>query len=107
MKFLLAIFLFFTTTFAWAEGSETPPHGPLPHLVVVGKILEIQSISHFSYLRLKTQKQGEIWAVVLKAPLKKGETVTISHAKVLRNFHSDLLKRSFDRIVLGALTSAH
>ena len=104
MKLLLAICMIITASFAWAGGNSTPAE-PAPHLVVVGKVLEINNTGHFSYLRLDT-KSGETWAAVLKAPIKKGDTVTISNARVFKNFRSSLLKRTFKSLVLGALTSA-
>ena len=55
-------------------------------------------------MRLKTA-DGETWAAVLKAPVKKGDEVTVVNAAPMDGFESKTLKRTFDRIVFGNLAA--
>jgi len=70
-----------------------------------GEVLEVKEVDPYTYLRLKTA-EGEIWAAVTRAPVKKGATVTIENAIVMNQFESKALKRKFDRIVFGSLGGA-
>jgi len=70
--------------------------------VVKGEVLEVKDVDAYTYLRLKT-KEGEVWAAVNKAPVKKGAEVTVENAAVMTNFTSKTLNRTFDRIVFGTL----
>jgi len=67
-----------------------------------GEVLEAKDVEIYTYLRLKT-KDGEVWAAVNKAPVKKGAQVTIENAMEMRNFESKGLKKTFDRIIFGTL----
>jgi hypothetical protein len=49
---------------------------------------------------------GETWAAVLKAPVKKGDDVTVVNAAPMDGFESRTLNRKFDRIVFGSLAGA-
>ncbi len=103
MKFLLAICMILGTSLAWAAGDNMPPASGA--VVVKGKVLEVKSVDHFTYLHLAT-KDGEEWAAVLEAPVKKGDTVTVQNAIVMQNFYSKSLKRNFKKILLGTLAGA-
>jgi len=70
-----------------------------------GEVLEVRDVAPYTYLRLKTA-QGETWAAVTQAPVKKGEKVTIANPSVMENFHSKTLDKTFDRIVFGTLSGA-
>ena len=70
-----------------------------------GEVLEVKDVDAYTYLRLKT-KDGEIWAAVNKAPVKKGAEVTIEDPAVMTNFTSKTLNKTFDRIVFGRLGGA-
>src|SRR3990167_2815676 len=63
---------------------------------VKGQVLEVVDVESYSYLRLKT-KDGETWAAVAKAPVKKGAEVTIENAMIMNNFESKSLKRTFQK----------
>ncbi|MGE5094828.1 MAG: nucleotide-binding protein [Betaproteobacteria bacterium] len=67
-----------------------------------GEVLEVQNVEGYTYVRAKT-KEGEIWAAVPSAPLKKGQQVTFHEPMVMTNFESKALKRKFDRIVFATL----
>ena len=102
MKTPLAILMVLAFAFAWAGES---PSLSLPAAVVKGEVLEVKDVESYTYLRLKT-KDGEIWAAVGKAPVKKGAEVTIENAMVMSNFESKSLKRTFQTIVFGNLAGA-
>jgi hypothetical protein len=87
-----------------ASAADAPPSGAVPS-TVKGTVLEVKDVESYSYLRLKTQ-DGETWAAVARAPLKKGAQVTIENATVMTNFESKSLKRTFPTIVFGNLAGA-
>jgi hypothetical protein len=107
MKALLAICMILTSTSIWA--SETPaaipPAATAPTITVTGKVLEVKNVEGYTYLRLNT-KDGEVWAAVIKAPIKKGSTVTVENASVMNNFESKILKKTFATILFGSLGGA-
>ena len=70
-----------------------------------GAFLEVRDVESYTYLRLKT-KDGEAWAAVPTAAVKKGAQVAIGNAMVMQDFESKSLKRKFDRIVFGTLGEA-
>ena len=70
-----------------------------------GVVLETKDADPYTYLRLQT-KSGETWAAVMKAPVKKGEQVTIMEPMTMANFESKALKMKFDSIVFGTLAGA-
>lgn len=93
MKFLLALCLFLAAPLALAgEPSST----------LQGEVLEVKNAAGYTYLRLKT-KQGETWAAVNRAQAGKGDQVTIQGAMVMEDFESKSLKKTFPKIVFGAL----
>jgi hypothetical protein len=67
-----------------------------------GEVLEVRDAAPYTYLRLKTA-EGETWAAVTAAPVKKGEKVTIQNPAVMQNFESKSLNKTFDKIVFGSL----
>jgi len=70
---------------------------------LTGEVLEVRDVAPYTYLRLKTP-QGETWAAVTQAPVKKGAQVSIANPSVMENFHSKTLDKTFDRIVFGTLS---
>lgn len=91
MKYLLAALVLLAANLAWAQNNT-----------VKGTVLEIQEVESYTYLRLKT-KDGETWAAVGKAPVKKGAEVTIENVAVMNNFESKALKKTFPTILFGTL----
>lgn len=67
-----------------------------------GEVLEVRDVEGYTYLRLKT-KEGETWAAVKTAAVKKGAQVTLGDMMVMENFESRSLKKKFDRIVFASL----
>ncbi|SRR6266581_3722921 len=100
MKAILAICISVAVTFVWA--GETPAPVPPGTTVVKGEVLEIKDVESYTYLRLKT-KDGETWAAVDKAPVKKGAVVTIENVLVMDNFESKALHKTFPTILFGTL----
>jgi len=82
---------------AAAQPAAAPP--------LSGKVLETKDAEPYTYLRLQTSK-GEVWAAVMKTPVKPGAQVTVQNPMVMTNFHSNTLNRTFDRIVFGTLAGA-
>jgi hypothetical protein len=87
----------------WA--ADAPVAAPASSNVVSGVILEVKDVDSYTYVRLKT-KEGETWAAVGKAPLKKGATIAIEDAMVMKNFESKSLKKTFPTIIFGTLAGS-
>ena len=97
IKTLLAITLVAVSTFAGAVENAAAS--------VKGEVLEVRDVESYTYLRLKTQ-EGETWAAVAKAPVKKGSEVTLENVMVMDNFVSKTLKKTFKTILFGSLAGA-
>ena len=98
MRLLLAVMTALLVNIGWAAGETPAAQGQ----TVKGEVLEAKEVDAYTYLRLKT-KEGELWAAVNKAPVRKGAQVTVENATVMSNFKSKALGKSFDRIVFGTL----
>jgi hypothetical protein len=101
MRALLSIGLLLVTCFAFA--GEMPSGESAG--VVSGVVLEVKEEGGFAYLRLRTA-EGEMWAAVLSAPVKKGAAVTIENAILMKNFASKGLHKTFPSIIFGTLRGA-
>ena len=102
-KTLLACCMMIVTSLAWAQ--DKLPGNPAVVPSTKGEVLEVTDVDNFTYLLLKTPN-GETWAAVRKAPVKKGDTVTVENATVMTNFESKTLKKSFPTILFGSLAGA-
>lgn len=102
MKALLAICMFVTSTFVMAAETPASTQPEAPDVSVQGKVLEVKNVDSYTYLRLQTQN-GELWAAVMTAKVKKGSTVNITHGVVMSNFQSKSLKKTFPQILFGTL----
>jgi hypothetical protein len=100
MKALLSIFLVVAATLAWAA-EKSAPISPVT-TIVKGEVLEVKDVESYTYLRLMT-KDGEAWAAVSRASVKKGDKVMVENVTVMNNFESKSLKRTFPTIVFGSL----
>ena len=98
MKLLFAVFMLLCANAGWSADQPASP----PAEVLKGEVLEVKDVESYTYLRLKTA-DGETWAAVGKAPLKKGAKVTIENVMVMTNFESKALKKTFPKIVFGTL----
>lgn len=101
MKFFFAVFMLLCASASWSADQPTPS----PAAVLKGEVLEVKDVDTYTYLRLKTA-DGETWAAVGRAPLKKGAKVTIEDVMVMNNFESKALKKTFPKIVFGTLAGA-
>lgn len=101
MKLLFAVMVMLCSSIGWSAEQVAPA----PVTVLKGEVLEVKDVESYSYLRLKTT-DGETWAAVGKAPLKKGAKVTIENVMVMTNFESKALKKTFPKIVFGTLAGA-
>ncbi|MCX7149664.1 MAG: hypothetical protein NTY05_09700 [Rhodocyclales bacterium] len=101
MKLLFAVFMLLCASAGWSADQPAPPAAA----VLKGEVLEARDVESYTYLRLKTA-DGETWAAVGKAPLKKGAKVTIENTMVMTNFESKALKKTFPKIVFGTLAGA-
>ncbi|HKO52763.1 MAG TPA: hypothetical protein VJV79_33880 [Polyangiaceae bacterium] len=70
-----------------------------------GSVLETMAASQYTYLRLATSN-GEIWAAVPSTTIAVGAQVTVSNATKMTAFKSATLKRTFDVIYFGTLSTA-
>jgi len=100
MKALLAFCMIVAASFVSA--AEKPAQSAPAASVVKGEVLEVKDVESYTYLRLKT-KDGETWAAVSRAPVKKGADVTIENVMVMNNFESKTLKKTFPTILFGTL----
>ena len=108
MKQAIALLLTFSALVALpvrAVHASTPPAPASAGMVVSGDVLETKDVDSYTYVRLKTA-QGETWAAIPTATLKKGQTIRIDNAMVMNNFESKSLKRTFPSIVFGSLAGA-
>lgn len=106
MKHFFAISLIAAASFTSSAWAAQPPAAKPPVAgVVSGEVLEIKDVDSYTYLRLKT-KDGETWAAVSTAAVKKGAMVTIENPVVMNNFESKTLKKTFPSIVFGSLGGA-
>jgi hypothetical protein len=102
MKALLAICMILTASLAWA--ADNTASTPREITTVKGKVLEVIDVESYTYLLLKTQ-DGDTWAAVSKASVKKGASVSIENVTVMNNFESKTLKKTFPTILFGNLAS--
>ncbi|WP_296490581.1 OB-fold nucleic acid binding domain-containing protein [Rhodoferax sp.] len=91
------------TASAWAAGPMSTK--PLAKGTVSGEVLEVKDVEIYTYMRLKT-KDGETWAAVSTAAVKKGAMVTIENPMVMSDFESKSLKKTFPTIIFGTLAGA-
>ena len=82
--------------------APAPPPAAAPQLSVTGKVLETMDSGGYTYMKLAAG-DGETWAAVNAAKVKKGQTVTVVNAMAMDGFESKTLHRKFDRIVFGSL----
>lgn len=103
MKSLAAAFA--ATALLSLAAAAQPGGAPAPGPTLKGEVLEVQNVQGYTYLRLKT-REGETWASVPTANVKKGEQVTLTDTMVMKDFQSKALNRKFDRLVFGTIEGA-
>jgi len=95
---LLLSSLMLASTLTFAAASSAPN-------TLTGVVLESQDVEIYTYLRIKTA-QGESWAAVNRATVKKGSTVTLENVNMMQNFESKTLKKTFPVIYFGSLAGS-
>lgn len=73
------------------------PAAPPSQGKLTGKVAEAFNAAGYTYLRLQTAN-GEEWAAIPEAPVRKGETVALNIQMTAEKFESKTLKRRFDKI---------
>lgn len=99
MKALLYFCMMLFTPLVFA--ADAPP----ALSTVKGEVIEVRDVANYTYLHLKT-RDGDAWAAVGKAVVKKGSDVTIENAMVMHDFKSPSLKKTFKAIYFGNLADA-
>jgi hypothetical protein len=92
MKKILVMWMLAASALAWGAGSVT------------GEVLEVQQVDSYTYLRMRTAN-GETWAAVATAPVKKGAIVTVEDITVMNDFQSKALKKTFKTVIFGTLAA--
>ena len=101
MKSFLTVLVILGISMGWA--ADTPALAQSTS--IKGKVLEVKDVDSYTYLLLKT-KDGDRWAAVPRASVKKDAEVTVENAMIMNNFESKSLKKKFDKIVFGTLGGA-
>ncbi len=92
---------FFLATLAFVLATALPlPAASQGVPLLQGEVLEVQNAEGYTYLRLKT-RDGEAWAAVTSAEVKKGAQVSIGNPMLMSNFESKGMKRRFEKIYFG------
>jgi ribosomal protein S17 len=81
--------------------SASPAIAPASNLLT-GKVVETFNGGGYTYVRVATG-QGEQWAAIPEAQVKKGDTVSIAAQMTMEKFESKTLNRTFDTIVFGSI----
>jgi hypothetical protein len=102
VRTLLSVFMIIAAPVLWA--ADKPATSPALQ-TVTGSVLEVKDVESYTYLRLKTTN-GESWAAIARAPVKKGAKVTIENVTVMNNFESKSLNQTFKTIAFGNLAGA-
>jgi hypothetical protein len=102
MKNLRILCVLLATLVTPMVSSAASPMATSTATVLSGEVLETKDAAGYTYLRLKT-KDGETWAAVNQAVVKKGAKVTIENTSIMNNFESKTLKQTFPSIVFGNL----
>lgn len=64
-----------------------------------GTVQEVLEAGGYTYLRLKPKKGPEVWAAIMKTPIKKGAWVELEPGFEMKNFGSKMLKRTFKSVI--------
>ena len=92
MKYILTICLMVAAPVVWAgDNTAANPH---ESAIVKGEVLEVKDVESYTYLRLKASG-GETWAAVIKAPVKKGDTVTIENIERHEQLREQVAEEDF------------
>ncbi|MEI7841910.1 MAG: nucleotide-binding protein [Gallionellaceae bacterium] len=102
MKILFTIAIILMPILSWGLEQISPA---TPSITVTGVVQEVIDVENFTYLNLKT-KEGDVWAAIINASIKKGSQVTLENVTVMKNFESKALKKTFPTVLFGSIKSA-
>jgi len=92
---LLSMVLIITSIFsAMSSKKEKDVH------ITYAKILEIQQVLGYSYLKVD-ENGTERWVAIVKAPVKIGDKIGYDTKTVMKNFKSKSLNKQFDEIIFA------
>ena len=103
MMFRTAAVALLLAAIGFTVHAAPPAQAAAPAPPLTGEVLETQNVDGYTYLRLKTAQQGEVWAAVPTTTVKKGAQVTIGNPMTMHDFESKTLKKKFDTIVFGQI----
>jgi len=102
-------FLIFTTHVGYCgadrpSGDSSTAKVSSPISGVVGKVIETMNAGSYTYVRVDTGT-NKIWIAAPRVEVKAGDSVVISDAMPMANYHSKILNRDFDVVYFtGNLT---
>lgn len=67
---------------------------------ISGSIVETMDAAGYTYLHLDTEK-GRIWAAIPQSVVNKGEKITLAEGMEMKDFHSNVLNRTFPSIIFS------
>jgi hypothetical protein len=100
--FLMTIVLSFSASLYAAEAAKST--GTVFDPPITGTVIEKINASNYTYLKLKT-KTDETWVAVPQVEVALNTEVELQKPVPMFGFESKTLKRKFDRIYFGVLTS--
>ncbi|CAB1368264.1 hypothetical protein [Denitratisoma oestradiolicum] len=71
----------------------TPEEMPLS-----GKVLKVEQVSEYSYMEVATA-QGRLWLAAPRTEVAPGQHIRFEEGDTMKNFPSQLLRRSFESIM--------
>lgn len=83
--------------------ADHPPRGAAPAgaVEIRGKVVEVLDVPSYTYVRLETTTEGELWAAIPKTEIKVGEEIGLTGTSRMDGFESPSLKRRFDKLVFA------
>jgi hypothetical protein len=82
-----------------------PPKGIEPTVILTGTVQETMDVPDYTYMRIK-MTSGETWVAIPRTRIQVGDVVTVNQSLAMDGFHSKVLNKSFDRLVMGMLVGA-
>jgi hypothetical protein len=97
----MTVALFFSTS-AFCKVTSKKVHGKSVAkskiVVLSGKVLETMDAGGYTYARIESEGKT-IWLAMPTTKLKVGQDATFNPGQEMRNFKSEALKRTFDKII--------
>lgn len=84
----------------WGQATENSEQEKATAHIRYGKILEIQKVMGYDYLKVDRNGTGQ-WVAIADLPVKVGDTIGYDDRLVMKNFKSKTLGRTFDEIIFA------